>query len=1269
MSKLKRNRLLKLLNNKSAAVIFTVIISLGVIAVGTSAWFSLAQNVTNDFSFEPYDVKLFKLDSDTDQPLANAFFDLYERDGTFVSSHVTDLNGEITVNNLDYSKKYYFMESKAPYGYQMNLENAKTQEFSPGAVDITVHNASIIADLTIKKVVINRDINGSAYNLTAMDMEFPFEFTVAIGKDDTLEYPFVISSTTESEISDYTYEFEDETTLDVKSSGVIKSGEKIYLRHNETAVISGIPALTHYMVDEKNYVEGGPDPELIIGEDFGCDHEETDHKHTKIIGYATGWAASGNNTIGNLRKEGSLVVFENRKITEDYELKISSLAVVDRILAHPDDIDHEKSFEVTVTVDEDNIRYFYEVIDLLDDNYDYYSRNDPGVPPPLATQTDTQVSTATTLQQPSTRILKNYGASVSANSGKAASLTTPYIHKPSLNERWPSKNGQYPEPKLSLNNVITVNLHHGSALIIYGIPTGTKYYIEQKDYKDIDGYMIDSTIKTDGVILPDLEVLDDPDTPDPKLLRVRADIYNYFTRPITRKIELKKEWTDENDTATQTEVSLVDLKTGKSYDSRYLTPEKNWMAQVEVPKYDENGELIIYGLEESPHPDYVVTEYTEVSTGTNLGITIKNTKSPGTVKPKVKKVVSGSYPSNQQFSFKIAPITSGAPMPENDILQITGEGISSFGNIVFTEAGTFEYAITEVAGEIAGYVYDDSVFKMVVTVKLNPLDNKTLIATSEYTKFFSGNELPMPDAPMLFQNTYNPTQNAVLTIIKRVTGSGADPSKVFTFRVFINQQEMLIQLKGGESIQFSVAPYTPYHVIEEDYSAEGYYTTSSGNTSGTVSPDGTTVHFVNTKMTVDPTQTGSLTVVKTVGGVGGDMQKKFRFTVNIGGVSNVIYLKHGEEKVFSGIPEGTPYWVQEDNYFEEGYETSNTSAAGNIFSKEAVAAFTNLNHTKREKSSLTVTKKVQGGAAVGERFDFTVIIGGLKHKISLADGESYNFTDIPVNTPYSITEDDYTSKGYVTTSTGSGGTILKEGCEAVFTNTKAEINPNEKGTLIISKKVIGRFVDITKKFHFKILIGQQEYSLYLRDGESYPMTDIPSGTQYTVIEDDYSSVGYKTYSDGASGTITSGTVTAGFVNEYTSTVIPEPDDDVVQVSGTKTWIHGKNPQLPKSIIVYVMNGSIKAAQKEVTAKDGWSYAFNLPKYDENDFEIVYTVSEEPISGYTMSVRGYDLINTFSSGGPKTGDEQVTWYWYVLIAVGVIGLGVTLFVGRKGRQRK
>ena len=97
--------------------------------------------------------------------------------------------------------------------------------------------------------------------------------------------------------------------------------------------------------------------------------------------------------------------------------------------------------------------------------------------------------------------------------------------------------------------------------------------------------------------------------------------------------------------------------------------------------------------------------------------------------------------------------------------------------------------------------------------------------------------------------------------------------------------------------------------------------------------------------------------------------------------------------------------------------------------------------------------------------------------------------------------------------------------------------------------------------------------------------------------------------------------------EDTEIVVPEKQ---VSISGKKTWNDENNKYKlrPDTITINLLaNGTIKQS-KEVKATDNWQYTFaNLPKYDSNNREITYTITENELTDYTTQVNGYNVANT------------------------------------------
>lgn len=148
--------------------------------------------------------------------------------------------------------------------------------------------------------------------------------------------------------------------------------------------------------------------------------------------------------------------------------------------------------------------------------------------------------------------------------------------------------------------------------------------------------------------------------------------------------------------------------------------------------------------------------------------------------------------------------------------------------------------------------------------------------------------------------------------------------------------------------------------------------------------------------------------------------------------------------------------------------------------------------------------------------------------------------------------------------------------------------------------------------------------------ENLPVNAAGKAITYTIQEADVS--GYQS--------AVTGDVTNGFIVTNTQTTT---------VSGTKTWDDGDNRdnKRPGSITINLnvrnsdgVDEMLKS--KTVTAEDNWAWSFtNLPKYDTNGNLITYTITENPVSGYTSHVDGYNVKNSYS---PETTSVKVTKEW-------------------------
>lgn len=226
---------------------------------------------------------------------------------------------------------------------------------------------------------------------------------------------------------------------------------------------------------------------------------------------------------------------------------------------------------------------------------------------------------------------------------------------------------------------------------------------------------------------------------------------------------------------------------------------------------------------------------------------------------------------------------------------------------------------------------------------------------------------------------------------------------------------------------------------------------------------------------------GNLTISKMVAGNAGDLTKGFDFTLTLTGAPGTysyvgngvpdgtvksgdrITLAHGQSITIMGLPKNASYAAIEANYSGAGYTTSSTGDKGLIEADATkVAAFVNVKNsspspTEPKTGSLTITKGVTGqGGDLSRKFDFTITFKGATgpwkftgtgvaggtirsgDKISLGHGQSISIEGLPAGTGYTVVEADYSDDGYITTKSGTTGTIAADKVSvASFTNQRS----------------------------------------------------------------------------------------------------------------------------------------------------------------------------------------------------------------------------------------
>ena len=471
-----------------------------------------------------------------------------------------------------------------------------------------------------------------------------------------------------------------------------------------------------------------------------------------------------------------------------------------------------------------------------------------------------------------------------------------------------------------------------------------------------------------------------------------------------------------------------------------------------------------------------------------------------------------------------------------------------------------------------------------------------------FDEYASGSIVARETAAAGIATTVTNTMNVGdLSVTKTVTGSGAETEREFEFTLTLTNEdgvtvdntyktsegeltvtggEATFTLKGGETLTiYGIPEGTDYTVAEEDYSANGYETTSTGEDGEIVAEQTAQAEFTNHR------DVGSLKITKEVEGNGEDAPNaltEFEITVTLtaptgvelvgewkqgeksGKVasSNTFTLTDGESVELTGLPTGTSYTIAEADYAANGYITDIDTSSGEITDGALRATVLNTMNV----GDLSVLKTVTGSGAETEReFEFTLTltnnagvtvdntyetsegeltVTGGKATFTLKGGESLSIYGIPEGTDYTVAEKDPAEHGYLITSTsGEEGTIGTGMSSASFTNTR------DIGELSIEKKVEGAIGETDKPFEFELTLtpsgngigvdGAYDATLYTAGQESnttitvangkatFTLThdqrlvihEIPATATYEVTEASYALEGYQTAQSGEIGTI------------------------------------------------------------------------------------------------------------------------------------------------------
>lgn len=351
----------------------------------------------------------------------------------------------------------------------------------------------------------------------------------------------------------------------------------------------------------------------------------------------------------------------------------------------------------------------------------------------------------------------------------------------------------------------------------------------------------------------------------------------------------------------------------------------------------------------------------------NGTLTIKERKAI-TVTLTAKKLLDGDL-AKDAFTFALKD-------KDQEIIQTKNNnenGIVTFDALTFSSKGTYTYYMHEVAGGDQYIKYDDTVYKIVITVDKGA-DGNYEVKSQTYTVVSESDEA-VPLDSIIFNNT---TKTGSLIISKVVAGNAADKNKEFTFTLTLSENGEIMpgevkyggftfkdgkytfKLKnGGDEIFTGLPVGTTYTITESDnsgYTVSAEVSTTGGYepmkvtdnaVSGTIIEHNTDVKFTNTKNST-PVNPGIYTEI----------------TVEITGNSDSVVYDGTEHSVKDyTVKISDPRYTEADFTFTGKAEASGVNAGTYEMGlkaeqfKNTNARFTNVKFVIKADGVLTITPK------------------------------------------------------------------------------------------------------------------------------------------------------------------------------------------------------------------------------------------------------------------------------------------------------------------------
>ncbi|MGI6221632.1 MAG: Cna B-type domain-containing protein [Coriobacteriales bacterium] len=152
--------------------------------------------------------------------------------------------------------------------------------------------------------------------------------------------------------------------------------------------------------------------------------------------------------------------------------------------------------------------------------------------------------------------------------------------------------------------------------------------------------------------------------------------------------------------------------------------------------------------------------------------------------------------------------------------------------------------------------------------------------------------------------------------------------------------------------------------------------------------------------------------------------------------------------------------------------------------------------------------------------------------------------------------------------------------------------------------------------------------------EMLPETEGGKAIEYTITEDAV---------EGYGNPVITGSAVEGFV--VTNPRLPDGSDegDLIVVEGSKTWVDANDYDgiRPDTVTVHLLADGVEVDKATVGEAENWTWTFtDLPSMKDG-VEIEYTITEDPVEGYTATIDGVNVTNTHTPT-EETPDEPTPW---------------------------